>query len=178
MAKVYLLGKTVPTDGSKDMEKLAVIAGRSDYYQDSFFNFSKDLDKKDSALTIETIKKYKTSLYHEILKFVNFIFGISDLSEKSIKKIKLMAKNNIINKDEMLVTFNAEELNCFFRLACCFKLGPEVNDVADQMLEICLSETPNLFKEAGAPCTFEECDKGISCGKKRQVKIKQIIKTY
>lgn len=178
MSKVYLLGKTVPTDGSKDVEKMAVTAGRSDYYQESFLDFYKDLDKEKSAITIETLKQYRASLYYDILKFVNFIFGISNLDEKTIKKIKLMFKNIIINKDEVLISANAYELNDFFSVACCSKLGIEVNNLADQMLDICLAEAPNLFKDAGAPCTFDKCNKGISCGEKRQAKIKQIIKTY
>ena len=66
----------------------------------------------------------------------------------------------------------------FFNETCCSKMGAEINDVADQMLDICLSEAPNLFSTAGAPCAFGKCNKENSCGNKREAKIKQIIKTY
>ena len=177
MAKVYLLGKTVPTYGKENIEKLPAIAGRIDIFNESF-GLNSDMDNENISTSLETIKKYRESLYKQILNYVNFTFRIFDLNKKTITKINSMFKNTIFNYEEMLIHTNAEELNSFFRVACCSKLGIEINDVADQMLDICLAEAPNLFKDAGAPCTFEKCDKKDSCGKKKQGKIKQIIKTY
>lgn len=183
MAKVYLLGKTVPTVGDKNVEKLALLAANLYEYNEvpNLINLSKKLSNREMAASFDEFEALD-KLYSSYL--VTFVFGIEDLSYDAIEtlsNIEPIYKRSIVgvyNNKNFMLRGDAVSLIEFFEQACCSKFGAEINDVADQMLDICLSEAPNLFSNAGAPCTFEKCDKKDSCGKKREAKIKQIIKTY
>lgn len=183
MAKVYLLGKTVPTVGDKNVEKLALMA--ANLYENNetpnLINLNKKMSNREMAASFDEFEDLD-KLYSSYL--VTFVFGIEDLSYDAIEvlsNIEPIYKRNIVgvyNEKNFMLRGDVVSLIDFFEQACCSKFGAEINDVADQMLDICLAEAPNLFKDAGAPCTFEKCDKKDSCGKKKQGKIKQIIKTY
>ena len=186
MAKVYLLGKTVSVDGSNNAEKLGLFA--CNLYEDkeeSIQSIYKQMSDREIAASYNELEKEdKKNLYYCAGLFTTFVFGIENLSWDSIHimndinpiydhKIKVL-----VNDKFTVLNANAVNLLDFFKEACCSKYGAELNDVASQMLDICLDEAPNLFKDAGAPCTFGKCKKVFSCGEKRNAKVKQIIKTY
>lgn len=183
MAKVYLLGKTVPTVGEKNIEKLALMAANlyENEEKPNLVNLSKKMSNREMSASFdefEVLDKYYSS------SFIIFIFGIEGLSFdaiallKNVKPLSIGKMEGVYNNQNLMLRADGASLVDFFRETCCSKMGYEINDVADQMLEICLTEAPNLFKDAGAPCTFGKCNEEKSCGEKRQAKIKQIIKTY
>ena len=173
MAKVYLLGKTISTIDNKDSESLNIILNKLNFFNNKVQNISSN---GTSYRISEPDKKEIEILYGHIY----FTFYIMDAKTESIDEFRKYISEITLNKKDkkMLVTMNVENLLKFFNIECCKQKSEDLNDIADQMLDICLSETPNLFKDAGAPCTFENCDKKDSCGEKRKAKIKQIIKTY
>jgi thymidylate synthase (FAD) len=63
------------------------------------------------------------------------------------------------------ITMNARELLHFFRLRCCSRAQWEIRDLAERMLGICMTISPAIFKDAGAPCVSGPCPEGkLSCG--------------
>ncbi len=67
------------------------------------------------------------------------------------------------------ITMNARELLHFFSLRCCNRAQREIRELADRMLEICLKQSPVIFKNAGPLCVRGPCPEGkLSCGKPRR----------
>ena len=67
------------------------------------------------------------------------------------------------------ITMNARELIHFFSLRCCNRAQWEIREMADRMLEICMEQSPVIFREAGPPCIRGPCPEGKkSCGKPRR----------
>ncbi len=66
----------------------------------------------------------------------------------------------------MIVTMNARELLHFFSLRCCSKAQPEMQVLANKMLEIVKEVAPSIFKYAGPSCRLlKYCPEGKrSCG--------------
>lgn len=184
MAIVRLLAKTTPTTGAKSVESVALIAAKAYDYGNSLLRSINKMNDKQISILLNEIKDDKKMLYNYILNYVTFIFGIEEVSFGGVIDIENI--NSIHNGQiscvsrgsNIILSSNAKNLLNFFEEACCSKKGYEINDIANQMLNICLAEAPNLFKDAGAPCTFGKCDKENSCGQKNNPKIKQIIKTY
>ena len=78
---------------------------------------------------------------------------------------------------KIIMTMDARNLINFFKERCCMRAQWEIREVANQMLDACLEVAPHLFAKAGASCTFGKCKEGkMSCGKKQDPKIKQIIR--
>ena len=74
----------------------------------------------------------------------------------------------------MIVTMNARSLLNFFKLRCCSREQWEIKAVADDMLKLCFSVAPTIFKFAGPSCLRGACAEGkMTCGK-----IKEIRKHY
>ena len=66
---------------------------------------------------------------------------------------------------------NARSLMNFFKHRCCNRAQWEIKDVADQMLELVLSVSPNLFKNAGPSCVSGGCPEGkMTCGKIKEIR--------
>ena len=101
------------------------------------------------------------------------MFQLEDVSSIYHDKV-----NCIFRGRNAILSASIKDLLKFFEEACCFQSGSDLNNIVNQMLDICLAEAPNLFKEAGAPCTFGKCDKENSCEKRKNAKVKQIISTY
>ena len=47
------------------------------------------------------------------------------------------------------ITMNARELLHFFSLRCCNRAQWEIREMADRMLEICMEQSPVIFREIG-----------------------------
>lgn len=66
----------------------------------------------------------------------------------------------------IIVTMNVRSLWNFFKHRCCNRAQWEIRDLANQMLDICQTVAPNLFKYAGPTCAVTgKCPEGkMSCG--------------
>jgi len=66
----------------------------------------------------------------------------------------------------IIVTMNVRSLWNFFKHRCCNRAQGEIRDMANQMLDICQTVAPNLFKYAGPTCAVTgKCSEGkMSCG--------------
>ncbi|OPY33694.1 MAG: FAD-dependent thymidylate synthase [Methanomassiliicoccales archaeon PtaU1.Bin124] len=65
----------------------------------------------------------------------------------------------------IMVTMNARELMHFFSLRCCNRAQWEIREAAELMLALCQEVSPQIFKDAGAPCVRGPCTEGkMSCG--------------
>lgn len=69
----------------------------------------------------------------------------------------------------LIMTMNARELRHFFGLRCCNRAQWEIRQLADEMLRLCKSAAPALFKDAGCACMAgKPCPEGKkSCGHPR-----------
>ncbi len=92
-----------------------------------------------------------------------------DAEKRAIEDARFVLPNACTT--QMIVTMNARSLHNFFRHRCCNRAQWEIREVANQMLELCLSVAPNLFAKAGAPCVYGACPEGkMSCGKAAEVR--------
>ena len=184
MAKVNLLAKTTSVDGSKNIEKVALIAAKVYDYNNLKLSSISKMNNKELSLAIEEIERKSKTLYNYILNYITFVFGIEDLSYDALVEIENLKSiysdqvNCIFRGKNVIISSNANDLLSLFQEICCSKKSAELNDIGNKMLDICIQEAPNLFRNAGAPCTFGKCEKENTCEKKKNAKIKQIIRTY
>ena len=68
---------------------------------------------------------------------------------------------------ELYVTMNARELRHFFSLRCCNRAQWEIRSVADTMLNLVRTVTPELFSYAGPGCARGKCPEARPCGHPR-----------
>ena len=124
---------------------------------------------------MDTYKEITQALIEEYTKGVSDKQEISKLTKKALEDSRFALPNACETK--IIVTMNARTLLNFFKERCCSRAQWEIRDVANQMLDIVLDIAPNVFAKAGAPCTFGKCPEGkMSCGKRVEPKIKQIIR--
>jgi thymidylate synthase (FAD) len=71
--------------------------------------------------------------------------AIRAAEKKAIEDARFVLPNACDTK--MIVTMNARSLHNFFRHRCCNRAQWEIRDVADQMLSLCSSVAPHLFKK-------------------------------
>ena len=89
--------------------------------------------------------------------------------KKAIEDARFVLPNACDTK--MVVTMNARSLHNFFRHRCCNRAQWEIQEVANQMLRLCVSVAPNLFKNAGPSCMAGGCPEGkMTCGKIKEVR--------
>lgn len=89
--------------------------------------------------------------------------------KKAIEDARYVLPNACETK--MILTMNARSLHNFFAHRCCNRAQWEIQDVANQMLELVLEVAPHLFKKAGPPCVNGVCPEGkMSCGKLREMR--------
>ena len=89
--------------------------------------------------------------------------------KQAIEDARFVLPNACCTK--MICTFNARSLLNFFSHRCCNRAQWEIQDVAMQMLRLCLQAAPALFKTAGPPCTRGGCTEGkMTCGRAAQVR--------
>ncbi|MEG0832581.1 MAG: FAD-dependent thymidylate synthase [Oscillospiraceae bacterium] len=71
---------------------------------------------------------------------------------------------------KLVMTMNARELQNFFKQRCCNRAQWEIRALADEILKLCYSVAPSLFKMSGPPCVSGACTEGkMSCGKSAEV---------
>jgi len=75
---------------------------------------------------------------------------------------------------KIVVTMNVRSLFNFFKHRCCNRAQWEIRAVADEMLRLCYSAAPNVFKNAGPSCVMTgRCPEGkMTCGKITEIKDK------
>ena len=89
--------------------------------------------------------------------------------KKAIEDARFVLPNSC--ETQMVMTMNARSLHNFFRHRCCKRAQWEIQDIANQMLELVCKVAPNLFKNAGPSCLCGKCPEGkMSCGKMIEVK--------
>ncbi len=89
--------------------------------------------------------------------------------KKAIEDARFVLPNSC--ETQMVMTMNARSLHNFFRHRCCKRAQWEIQDIANQMLELVCEVAPNLFKNAGPSCLNGKCPEGkMSCGKQPEVK--------
>lgn len=83
--------------------------------------------------------------------------------KKAIEDARFVLPN--ASETKMIATFNARSLMNFFRLRCCSRAQWEIRELAEQMLILCVSVAPTLFRNAGPSCVSGGCSEGkMSCG--------------
>ncbi len=89
--------------------------------------------------------------------------------KKAIEDARFVLPNSC--ETQMVMTMNARSLHNFFKHRCCARAQWEIQDIANQMLELVSEVAPNLFKNAGPSCLNGPCPEGkMSCGKAMEVK--------
>ena len=89
--------------------------------------------------------------------------------KKAIEDARFVLPNSC--ETQMVMTMNARSLHNFFKIRCCKRAQWEIQDIANQMLELVCNVAPNLFKNAGPSCLNGKCSEGkMSCGKAMEVK--------
>jgi len=89
--------------------------------------------------------------------------------KKAIEDARFVLPNSC--ETQMVMTMNARSLHNFFRHRCCKRAQWEIQEIANQMLELVCEVAPNLFKNAGPSCLSGKCPEGkMSCGKQVEVK--------
>ena len=136
---------------------------------------AKLLYEKSMLTDMDVYKEITQTLVNEYTKGITDKAEISKLTKKALEDSRFALPNACETK--IIVTMNARTLLNFFKERCCSRAQWEIRDVANQMLDIVLNIAPNVFATAGAPCVFGKCPEGkMSCGKRQNPKIKQIIK--
>lgn len=91
--------------------------------------------------------------------------------KKAIEDARFVLPNACTTK--MVVTMNARSLLNFFEHRCCNRAQWEIQELADQMLRLCLLVAPHLFKSAGPACVNGPCPEGkMTCGKRQEMRDK------
>ena len=70
---------------------------------------------------------------------------------------------------QLYMTANARELLHLFRLRTCNRAQWEIRNLADEMLKICRSVSPEIFGMAGPGCVAGCCPEKRPCGHPRSV---------
>lgn len=89
--------------------------------------------------------------------------------KKAIEDARFVLPNSC--ETQMVMTMNARSLMNFFKIRCCKRAQWEIQDIANQMLELVSKVAPNIFKNAGPSCLRGKCSEGkMSCGKPDEVR--------
>lgn len=108
----------------------------------------------------DNYKKITESLYNQ---YISEGMSNNDAGKKAIEDARFVLPNACETK--MIITMNARSLLHFLEMRMCNRAQWEIRIVAEKMLDLVLDICPNIFMNAGAPCTFGKCHEGkMSCG--------------
>ena len=69
---------------------------------------------------------------------------------------------------KLVMTMNCRELLHFFSLRTCNRAQWEIRNLADEMLKICRTVSPEIFDKAGPGCVTDRCPEKRPCGHPRK----------
>ncbi|MCL2884911.1 MAG: FAD-dependent thymidylate synthase [Oscillospiraceae bacterium] len=91
--------------------------------------------------------------------------------KQAMEDARFVLPNACVTK--LLITMNARSLNNFFAQRCCNRAQWEIQELADEMLQLCREAAAPLFRHAGPPCVRGGCLEGkMSCGKAGEMREK------
>lgn len=92
---------------------------------------------------------------------------LNSIKKQAIEDARYVFPNACETK--IIFTMNARALFNFFKHRCCNRAQWEIRELADKMLEEVKNVSQNVFKYAGAPCTYGSCPEGkMTCGNPRK----------
>jgi thymidylate synthase (FAD) len=175
-----------------------VSMGHHSVIEHAYYTFS--LEGVSRALTHQLVRHRVASYSQQSQRYVNmlkaeFVTPPSIAADNEAKKVfesameqaweayqKLAEKMPVEDaryvlpnacETNIIVTMNARELIHFFSLRCCNRAQWEIREAADLMLALAQQVSPQIFKDAGAPCVRGPCTEGkMSCGKPKKRKQK------
>ncbi len=166
--------------------RLASYSQQSQRYVDLNESFSyilpEEIKGNQKAIEVfEDILKNDIKAYEEIYKALveEYTVGVTDKKQLNLLKKKALENARAVLPNacetKIIATMNARSLLNFFEHRMCTRAQEEVRDIANQMLDIVLNYAPDVFKKAGASCTFGPCKEGsMTCGIKQKPKQKQL----
>lgn len=93
------------------------------------------------------------------------------LMKKACEDARYILPNACTTK--IICTFNVRSLWNFFKLRLCNRAQWEIREVAEEMLKLCLKESPLLFSNCVPSCVYGKCGEGrMTCGKSQEVREK------
>lgn len=93
------------------------------------------------------------------------------LMKKACEDARYILPNACTTK--IICTFNVRSLWNFFKLRLCNRAQWEIREVAEEMLKLCLKESPLLFSNCAPSCVYGKCGEGkMTCGKSQEVREK------
>lgn len=173
-----------------------VSMGHHSVIEHAYYTFS--LEGVSRALTHQLVRHRVASYSQQSQRYVNmlkaeFVVPPTIEADETVKKEYLAAMENAWEayqklaekvpvedaryvlpnacETNIIVTMNARELMHFFSLRCCNRAQWEIREAADLMLALAQDVSPQIFKDAGAPCVRGPCTEGkMSCGRPRRKK--------
>ena len=133
--------------------------------------------ESDLAYIVPPAFKKDKKLYDKFVSLMDIIQKgyneiLSDLKDKGTEGEKANQDARFVlpqaSETKIVVTMNARELKHFFGHRCCARAQWEIRKLANEMLEICQKELPEVFLALGAKCEeLEFCPEGekFTCGK-------------
>ncbi len=196
---ISALSEKVSTNDQKSFIDKIVNIGHHSVLEHISFTFG--IEGVSRALTHQLVRHRVASYSQKSQRYVKHKEGFDFIFPDTIKSSELNDKFlNVMEKikevyDEMLdanipaedaryilpnacetkiiVTMNARELIHFFNIRCCNRAQWEIREMAELMLEKCLSVAPNIFKYAGPGCLHGPCpEREMTCGKINDVRAK------
>lgn len=163
--------------------RIASYSQQSQRYVDlkETFNFiiPPEIENNEAAknIYIDSIMKDK-EVYKNITlalkeEYVKNGMDNSKATKKALEDARFALPNACETK--MIMTMNARTLLNFFKERCCNRAQWEIQEVANQMLDLVLEVAPTVFKKAGSPCAFGPCPEGkMTCGNPIKPRVRQL----
>ncbi len=146
--------------------RIASFSVQSQRYVSMKDNFSYIIPPKIIALGETYKEKYEQQMNQMLAWYVEWQEAL-EKGEGGNEDARFVLPN--ASETRLSVTMNARELLHFFDLRCCERAQWEIRSMANEMLKICKSIAPTIFKNAGPSCVSSTCKEGAkSCGKAKE----------
>ncbi len=151
--------------------RIASFSVKSQRYVGANENFNYILPPSIEALGEEAVEEFNSQMQTIGKWYEAWQEKLGGNKESSNEDARFVLPN--ASETKMLVTMNARELIHFFTLRCCNRAQWEIREIAWQMLQLCKTAAPTIFKSAGPSCLNGACREGIkTCGKAKEIKEK------